>query len=170
MLADVAVGSRPVVSRCRITSSSRASSVGGTSRPSALAVLRLITSSYLVGACTGRSAGFSPLEDAIDVAGRAAVLVEVVEAVGHQAAAHDVAAIGVDRRQTVPRRKCDDQLPMIEHAPARRRNQAAVGLAGECNDSALDLPGVVRIDRAQLNPERSALPPASRRIGRVRPL
>src|SRR5262249_62147509 len=33
-----------------ITSSARASSVGGTSRPSALAVLRLITSSNLVGA------------------------------------------------------------------------------------------------------------------------
>ena len=32
-----------------ITSSARASSVGGTSRPSAFAVLRLITSSYLVG-------------------------------------------------------------------------------------------------------------------------
>src|SRR5262249_2535118 len=44
-----------------ITSSARASSCGGTSRPSALAVFRLITSSYLVGACTGRSAGFSPL-------------------------------------------------------------------------------------------------------------
>ena len=44
-----------------ITSSARASSVGGISKPSALAVLRLITSSYLVGACTGRSAGFSPL-------------------------------------------------------------------------------------------------------------
>src|SRR5262249_8677977 len=44
-----------------ITSSARASSVGGTSRPSALAVLRLITNSYLVGACTGRSPGFSPL-------------------------------------------------------------------------------------------------------------
>ena len=43
-----------------ITSSARASSDGGTSRPSALAVLRLMTSSYLVGACTGRSAGFSP--------------------------------------------------------------------------------------------------------------
>ena len=47
--------------RYSITSSARASSVGGMSRPSALAVLRLITSSYLVGACTGRSAGFSPL-------------------------------------------------------------------------------------------------------------
>ena len=44
-----------------ITSSARASSVGGTSRPSALAVLRLIDNSYLVGTCTGRSAGFSPL-------------------------------------------------------------------------------------------------------------
>ena len=44
-----------------ITSSARARSVGGTSRPSALAVLRLITSSYFVGACTGKSAGFSPL-------------------------------------------------------------------------------------------------------------
>jgi hypothetical protein len=44
-----------------MTSSARASSCGGTSVPSALAVLRLITSSYFVGACTGRSAGFSPL-------------------------------------------------------------------------------------------------------------
>jgi hypothetical protein len=32
-----------------MTSSARASSIGGTSRPSALAVLRLITSSNLVG-------------------------------------------------------------------------------------------------------------------------
>ena len=44
-----------------ITSSAVASSDGGTVRPSPLAVLRLMTRSYLVGACTGRSAGFSPL-------------------------------------------------------------------------------------------------------------
>src|SRR5262249_19013405 len=44
-----------------ITSPPRASTPHGTSRPSGLAVLRLITRSYLVGACTGRSAGFSPL-------------------------------------------------------------------------------------------------------------
>src|SRR5262249_14952516 len=43
-----------------ITSSARASSVSGTAKPSAFAVLRLITKSYLVGACTGRSDGFSP--------------------------------------------------------------------------------------------------------------
>src|SRR5262249_7534351 len=44
-----------------ITSSARARTVGGTVRPSALAVLRLRIVSYLVGACTGRSPGFSPL-------------------------------------------------------------------------------------------------------------
>ena len=44
-----------------ITSSARTRTVVGTSMPSALAVLRLITRSYLVAFCTGRSAGFSPL-------------------------------------------------------------------------------------------------------------
>src|SRR5262245_50723585 len=44
-----------------ITSSARASTVVGMSRSRALAVLRLITSSYFVGFCTGISAGFSPL-------------------------------------------------------------------------------------------------------------
>jgi hypothetical protein len=43
-----------------ITSSARASSVGGTSRPSAFAVVKLMTSSNLVGCSTGMSAGFAP--------------------------------------------------------------------------------------------------------------
>src|SRR5437660_1366792 len=43
-----------------MTSSARASRVDGISMPRAFAVLRLIVNSYLVGACTGRSAGFSP--------------------------------------------------------------------------------------------------------------
>jgi hypothetical protein len=43
-----------------ITSSAVASSEGGTVRPSAFAVLRLITSSNLVGAWTGSSLGFAP--------------------------------------------------------------------------------------------------------------
>jgi hypothetical protein len=44
-----------------ITSSARASSIAGTSMPSALAVLRLITSSNLTGTWTGSSFGFVPL-------------------------------------------------------------------------------------------------------------
>ena len=43
-----------------ITSSARASSVGGMVRPSAFAVLRLIASSNLTGCSTGRSAGLVP--------------------------------------------------------------------------------------------------------------
>src|SRR6516162_5234556 len=43
-----------------ITSSARASSVGGIVRPSARAVTRLITKSNLVGCSTGRSAGLAP--------------------------------------------------------------------------------------------------------------
>src|SRR5262245_10756888 len=44
-----------------ITSSARASSVVGTSRPSNFAVCRLMLSSNLVACTTGRLAGFSPL-------------------------------------------------------------------------------------------------------------
>src|SRR5215468_2272163 len=44
-----------------ITTSAVASSAGDIASPSALAVFKFITSSYFVGACTGRSAGFSPL-------------------------------------------------------------------------------------------------------------
>jgi hypothetical protein len=43
-----------------ITSSARASSIGGMSRSSALAVFALMTSSNLVACWTGRSAAFSP--------------------------------------------------------------------------------------------------------------
>jgi hypothetical protein len=44
-----------------ITSSARADRFGGTSIPSVLAVLRLITSSNFVDCITGRSPGFAPL-------------------------------------------------------------------------------------------------------------
>src|SRR5262249_15325276 len=44
-----------------ITSSARASTEGGTVRPSVLALLRLITNWTFVAWITGRSAGFSPL-------------------------------------------------------------------------------------------------------------
>src|SRR5262249_27541884 len=44
-----------------ITSSAKAISLSGILRPRALAVVRLITSSNLVGCTTGRSAGLAPL-------------------------------------------------------------------------------------------------------------
>src|SRR5262249_51905688 len=44
-----------------ITSSASASSLGGMSRPSALAATTLMTNSYFVGISTGKSPGFAPL-------------------------------------------------------------------------------------------------------------
>jgi len=93
-------------------------------------------------------------ENAIDVLGRAPELFDLVNAVTDQAAAHDVAAVGIDRGQPVPRGKRDDQLAVHEHARAWRGDQAVVRLAGECDDSALDVAGIAGIDRARLDPER----------------
>jgi len=45
-----------------ITTSAHVSTVGGMLMPSALAVWRFMTSSYLVGRSTGRSPGFAPLK------------------------------------------------------------------------------------------------------------
>jgi hypothetical protein len=47
--------------RYSISGSARCCKSKGTSRPSALAVLRLIISSNLTGFCTGSSPGFAPL-------------------------------------------------------------------------------------------------------------
>jgi hypothetical protein len=60
-LAPLIAPALPGAFRYSMTSSASARSLGAMVRPIAFAVLRLITSSYLVGACTGRSAGFSPL-------------------------------------------------------------------------------------------------------------
>ena len=58
VLRDVGIAARSMFQS--ITSSARASSDGGISRPSAFAVLRLTTRSNLVGCWTGISAGFVP--------------------------------------------------------------------------------------------------------------
>ena len=63
--------------------------IGGTSRPSALAVLRLIDQ-LVLGRRLHRQVGrLLALEDAVDVAGRAPVLVDRIRPVGDQAAAGD---------------------------------------------------------------------------------
>src|SRR5262249_40102178 len=60
-LGNVRFGPEADMASYSRTSSARARTAGGKLRLRDLAVLRLTTISYLVGACTGRSAGFSPL-------------------------------------------------------------------------------------------------------------
>ena len=79
------------------TSSARARMEGGTVRPSALAVLRLITSSNLVGCSTGRSAG-GALEDLSGVNSDLAKDSGEAASVADQAAGRGELAPRVDRR------------------------------------------------------------------------
>ena len=75
-----------------ITSSARASNVGGISRPSALAVLRLIDEFVLGRRLHRQVGGLLALEDAIDVAGRAPVPVDHIGPIGDQTASGDEVA------------------------------------------------------------------------------
>src|SRR5262245_12042738 len=134
------------------TSSARPSTAGGIARPSALAVLRLITSSVLVGSSVGR---FLTFEDAVNVARRAPILVGPIRPIGDQAAGSDEEAFVVDCGQLVPGRQRDEQIVMKNRHPGRRHDQTAIRPVRECRDGALDLAVVaLRIERANLNPER----------------
>ena len=110
-----------------ITSSARASSVGGTSRPSALAVLRLIDQLVLGRRLHWKVGRLLALEDAIDVARRASVLVDDIGPVGNQAAASDEGAIGIDGGQSVPGRE-RRRSARDDRSPTRtRHDQTAIG-------------------------------------------
>ena len=89
------------------------------------------------------------LEDAVDVAGRAPVLIDPIRPIGDQAAGGDEVAIEVDRGQLVPRRKRDDQIAMNQCRPARGHDQTAIRGAREGRDGALDLAGVALVERAR---------------------
>ena len=80
-------------------SSARASTAGGIVRPSAFAVLRLITSSNLVGCSTGRSAGLAPLR-ILATKRRPAGTFRRCSAVAHKAPVIDGFPERIDRRDT----------------------------------------------------------------------
>jgi hypothetical protein len=87
-----------------ITTSARASRVGGTSRPRALAVCRLMTNSNLVDCKTGRSAGLAPLKILTGVGADPTIHIRTIGRVGHQPAGFDSLARGIGRGNPIARR------------------------------------------------------------------
>ena len=152
--AKAAVSSRSKQRCYSITSSARASSDRRHVEAERLGGLE-VDHQLVLGRRLHRQVGrLLALEDAVDVAGRAPVLVDEIRPIGDQAAGGDEEAIGVDRGQFVPGRKRDDQIAMNDRRRARRHDQAAIRGARECRDGALDLAGVAHVDRAHLHPER----------------
>ena len=90
-----------------INSSAATSRPGDTARPSAFAVLRLMTVSYLVGTCTGRSAGLAPRRIRSTYLAAARILIGSVCAVTHQPTGHDEETVRINRGQAVLGRKRD---------------------------------------------------------------
>src|SRR6266516_492220 len=100
-----------------ITSSARASSVGGTSRPSALAVLRLITSSNFVGCSTREIGGLGAFENLADIDAHLAISLREAWCVTHQAAGRRVLAPRVDRGYCVTGGQGDDLIAPVDVIP-----------------------------------------------------
>src|SRR5215831_19852352 len=96
-----------------ITSSARASTLAGTLRPSALAVVRLMTRSNLVGCSTGMSAGFAPRRTLSTRS--AARRNRSGRFAPHQTSRLDGLPIGVARRQSRGQRQGIDADAMGEH-------------------------------------------------------
>ena len=95
-----------------ITSSARASSVGGHVEAERLGGLE-VDDQLVLGRRLHRQVGrLFAFQNAIDVAGRAPVLVDVISPIGDQAAGGDEEAFVVDRGQLVPGRQRDDQIAM----------------------------------------------------------
>src|SRR5215472_13489673 len=132
--------------RYSITSSAPASSDCGTVSPSAFAVLRLMTSSYLVGAWTGNSAGFSPLRTRSTYAAarrNSSIWSDPYEI---RPPAATKKAFPVDGRQPISSRKLDDQIAMNDRRSVRCNDQSATRRSREGGDGALDLCGVAKIE------------------------
>src|SRR5437868_7763614 len=94
------------------------------------------------------------LEDAIDVLGRAPILVNYFGPIGDQSAVSNHVAKGIDGWQPMSGGQCDDQLAMNCLRRTSCHNQAAVRLVRECGDGPFDFSTITHVDRAQLHPKR----------------
>ena len=118
-----------------------------------MAVLRLITSSYLVGACTGRC--LLALEDAIDVACRAPILIDLIERICDQPTALDMEAKTVDRWEPIASGKRYDQVAVNVSHWGGRHDKSAPRFTGKRCYSAFNFAGPApSINRTYFNTQR----------------
>ena len=136
-----------------------------------MAVLRLMTNSNLVRRLHRQIARLGALENAVDIGGRAPVDIGQIATIGHQAAARGEVPIGVDGGQSMPRRKRDDQVAMVGGAHVRQDHQAAIRMAREGRDGALDLADVAngRLHRLDVKGRSRVLDRLPEHAGRTEP-
>src|SRR6516164_4245866 len=122
-----------------MTSSARARIAGGTVRPSALAVLRLTTSSNVVGCWTGRSAGLAPLRIFSDVDADLAMDRRKAGAIADQTASLGVYAPRINRRNRLAYGQCYQLLVMAFEKGISLDDQPVGAQFGEGSEGGADL-------------------------------
>jgi hypothetical protein len=80
-------------------------------------------------------------------------LLDAIRPVGGQATGGDERTVSVDRRQSVPGCKSDDQLAIKKDKPTQH-DLTAIRRAREGVDRALHLAGIAVVNQAQLHPQR----------------
>src|SRR5215475_2415719 len=91
------------------------------------------------------------LEDAIDIASGASVVIEPVRPVRDQAASGDKSTIRVHCRKLIPGRQCDYLVAVNEGRAASYHDESAIRLTRKCANATFDLAGVAQADWAQLH-------------------
>src|SRR6516162_3762508 len=135
-----------------MTSSARASSLSGIWRPSAFAVLRLITNANLMDCITGRS--LLAFENPPGIDAGLAVGIGNTGRVAHQAARIDGLAEAMHRGNPMSRRQRDDPFPMGEHERPGADEQRASPAFDERCKRGLDIGIAARVDDDELLPDR----------------
>src|SRR5262249_44843069 len=97
--------------------------------------------------------GLLALEDAIDLAGSEAELLEEIGTIREETAGVGEKAGAVDRGQAMLGRQGSDQAAMDNSRRATEDDHAAVGTLCERRKGALDLAGIVHVDGAQPHAE-----------------
>src|SRR5439155_14848264 len=102
----------------------------------------------------GKVGSLFALEDAIDVAGGAAELIEEIHSIADETAYPAIETIVVDCGQSMPSGQRNDQIAVRGRRRTARDNKTTIRALRESRDGTLDLRGIPHIDGTQLDAER----------------
>src|SRR5262245_11277926 len=114
-----------------------------------------VDNQFIFGRRLNRDVGWLlALEDAVDIAGSAPALIDVISSVGDQTAGSNELPFEINGRQLTFSRKLNDEVAMNVRQPAPDNDQTTIQGTGEGRNRVLNLGGVAQVDLSYLYFER----------------